>query len=227
MMMLIPFADLVDADAVRAARVRNDFPGFREDYLVLHRLIRFYRPQSFIEIGTSTGVGTAIICHAMRLRRFWFNRRVVYSIDVPPGSDPDVLYPDHEDGHPQRAGCRCHYPYRQLFGNSMHVDFSAWYPLEGWFIDGKHSADYARADTESALKAEPKVIVWHDMQIDGVRDGVLDAMSGQSERYLLCRVPETRMAFAVRRDCPPPPGCPAAAVHPAAPGAPSRCACSM
>lgn len=183
----------------RGAYLRSDFPGFREDYLVLHCLIRKHDPQTFMEIGTSSGLGTLVICKAMGISRLSMNKRKVYSIDVLPGTDPTILYPGGEDGHPARAGERCAYPYAQLFGDSYTLDFLPYYPLEGWFIDGKHSYDYVVHDTQSALEASPILIVWHDMQIEQVERAVVDVMSEYLQSYSLCRAVSTRMAFASRK----------------------------
>jgi hypothetical protein len=152
-----------------------------------------------MEIGTSSGLGTLVICKAMGISRLSMNKRKVYSIDVLPGTDPTILYPGGEDGHPARAGERCAYPYAQLFGDSYTLDFLPYYPLEGWFIDGKHSYDYVVHDTQSALEASPILIVWHDMQIEQVERAVVDVMSEYLQSYSLCRAVSTRMAFASRK----------------------------
>jgi hypothetical protein len=186
------------------AIIRADFPGFKEDYLAIHSLIRKYRPKTLLEIGTSAGSGTNVICNAMGIKKGW--RRLfqnpakkVYSIDVPPGTDPSLIYPGQnpEDGHPEKAGAHCTFPYTQLFGNSIEYDFSPHYPLEAWFIDGKHNYEYAKKDTEQALKAKPRLIIWHDLQIPEVEQAVVDAMAGQP--YDLKRVKGTRIGYAVRR----------------------------
>jgi hypothetical protein len=63
-----------------------------------------------MEIGTSSGAGTNVICRAMGLRRlFGSSEKRVFSIDVPPGANPAMLYPDKEDGHPRKAGRKCKY----------------------------------------------------------------------------------------------------------------------
>lgn len=196
----ISFNEIVKSPYSDKAYVRNDFPGFREDYLVLHSLIRKYEPNTFMEIGTSTGLGTKVICTAMKIRKFRIfkmNKRV-YSLDVPPGTNPKIIYPEGEDGHPSEPGKYCNLPYTQLFGNSLNFDFSQYYPIDGWFIDGKHNSEYAKNDTEQALKSNPILIVWHDMQIQGVADAVLEVMN-QHNNYDLFRVLDTRIAFAVRK----------------------------
>src|SRR5207302_1491427 len=132
-------------------------------------LIRKHRPERFFEIGTSSGRGTKVICKALSRRRLWPDtRNRVFSLDVPPGTDPSIIYPQGEDGHPDKAGAHNPYPYHQLFGDSKTFDPTPYLPLDGWFIDGKHDYEYARADTLLALSADPRLIVWHDLQIDGV-----------------------------------------------------------
>jgi hypothetical protein len=194
----IAYDEVVTPALSRGAVKRRDFPGFREDYLVLHCLIRAHRPERFFEIGTSVGLGTKVICRALSSRRFRPDTRDrVFSLDVPPGTDPTVIYPEAEDGHPDKAGRLNPYPYTQLFGDSKSFDASPYLPLDGWFIDGKHDYEYARADTQLALSADPRLIVWHDFQIEGVAEGAEAATAERSE-YRLKRVADTRIAFAVR-----------------------------
>ncbi len=199
-MIDIKSADIIKPPYVSGAITRDDFPGFKEDYLVLYCLIKKYSPKVFLEIGTSTGSGTQIICHAMGLRRFLPRRgRRVFSIDVPPGTDPKKIYPGGEDGHPDIAGKNCRLPFKQIFGDSFDFDFSPYYPIDGWFIDGKHDYKYAHNDTKLALKSNPKIIIWHDMQIEGVAQAVIELMSARGD-YKLFRVSDTRIAYALRVD---------------------------
>ncbi len=192
--------EVVTGPYMENAIIRDDFPGFREDYLVIHCLIKKYAPSSILEIGTSSGGGTRVICNAMGIKKYFWNRNKnvnrVYSIDVPPGSDPKIIYPDKEDGHPSKAGAKCDYPYTQLFGDSTKFDFSPLYPIEAWFIDGKHNYEYAKKDTLQALQSKPKLIMWHDMQIEEVDQAVREVMGARSD-YQLYRVEGCRMAYAV------------------------------
>src|SRR3990167_8921347 len=148
----IEFKDVVKNPYALNAPVRDDFPGFKEDYLVLYCLIKKYSPQTFFEIGTSSGNGTKIICKAMGFRLFFNkkNKKKIFSIDVPPGTNSKEIYPDAEDGHPKSTGIDCKLPFTQVFGNSLDFDFSPYYPIEGWFIDGKHNYIYTKNDTEQA-----------------------------------------------------------------------------
>lgn len=192
--------DVVQAPYSNGAIIREDFPGFREDYLVIYSLIRKHNPKHLMEIGTSTGKGTNVLCKAMGLKRYWLQPKdkTVHSIDVPPGTDPNVLYPEKEDGHPEKAGMYCKYPYKQLFGDSIDFDFKPHYPIDAWFIDGKHDYKYAYGDTEQALKSNPSLLIWHDMQIDDVSKAVGDIMSKHKE-YEVYVVKDTRIGYAIKK----------------------------
>lgn len=199
----MPYARLVTRPYSDKALLRADFPGFREDYLVVHSLFRRHSPRSVLEIGTSSGLGTNVICNALGVPRSGWRGRFsrsgdvrVYSIDVAPNTDPSIIYPNSEDGHPAVAGADCVFKYKQLYGDSTTYDFSPLYPLEAWFIDGKHSYEYVRKDTEQALRADPKLLVWHDLQIPEVERAVVDTMHAQP--YRVSRVSETRVGYAVR-----------------------------
>lgn len=198
-MFEIRFNQIVRAPYSNNAFIRNDFPGFKEDYSVLHCLIKKYKPNYFMEIGTGSGLGTKVISKAMGIKRFWLNPgKKVYSLDVPPGTDPKIMYPDGGEGHPSKAGSDCNFPYKQIFGDSYNFDFSTYYPIEGWFIDGKHNYKYVKNDTELALKSNPILIVWHDIQINEVVRAVKETMA-QTRTYKLFRVLGTRMGFAVKK----------------------------
>lgn len=201
----VPYEMIVKQPYVQGAIVRDDFQGFREDYLALHCLLRMYKVKSLIEIGTSTGLGTKVICKAIGVRRWALlealrirRDRKVYSIDVPPGTDPKLIYPEAEDGHPQRAGMYNPYPYKQLFGDSRVYDFSALYPVDAWFIDGKHRYDFVTEDSKQALRSRAQLIVWHDLQIEEVQRAITDIIERQGQNYRLCRIIGTRMGYLVR-----------------------------
>lgn len=124
----------------------------------------------------------------------------VYSIDVPVGTDPKIIYPNGEDGHPKEPGEYCKLPFTQVFGNSYGFDFSPYYPIEGWFIDGKHDYKYTKNDTSLALQSDPVIIIWHDADIEEVGKAIVEEMKAHVE-YGLFRVIGTRIACAIKNTC--------------------------
>jgi methyltransferase family protein len=195
----IPYEQVVRRHLERGAVKRRDFPGFREDYLAIHCLLREHGPERLFEIGTSTGRGTKVICKAMSSRRWGKpdTAERVLSLDVPPGTDASIIYPHGEDGHPEQAGSDNPFPYTQLFGDSKTFDIAPYLPIDAWFIDGKHDYEHARSDTELALKCAPGLIIWHDLQIDEVERAVVDTV-GPLSQYRVRRVAGTRVGYAVR-----------------------------
>jgi hypothetical protein len=194
----IAYDAVVRPELAKGAVVRRDFPGFYEDYQVLHCLIREYRPDRLLEIGTSSGNGTKVICKAMSRRPLWPDtKHRVFSLDVPPGTDPTIIYPGAEDGHPAKAGANNRYPYTQLFGDSRTFDVTPYLPIDAWFIDGKHNYEFAASDTRLALRSEPRLIMWHDLQIDEVAEALVDVLADRPE-YEPVRVTGTRVGYAVR-----------------------------
>ncbi len=68
-MIEIKLSDLDLPKYSNKAIIRNDFPGFKEDYLAIHCLIIKYSPNTILEIGTSSGNGTNVICNAMGVKK--------------------------------------------------------------------------------------------------------------------------------------------------------------
>lgn len=188
---ILQFNDLfLFPENINTAVVRDDFNGFKEDYITLHLILKKYMPKSLIEIGTNIGMGTNIICNALK-------DSIIYSIDLPSNYDMSAIYSSisPEDGRPTNIGACCKFKYNQLYGNSKEFDFSCYYPLEAWFIDGKHNYEYVSADTASAIKSSAKLIIWHDTQIDEVRQAIVDNIN--LSKYELYYVENTRISFAI------------------------------
>lgn len=159
------------------AILRRD-PLFTDDFLVLHTLLSKVQPISVFEIGTCTGEGTLIIKNAV-------GDSIVYSLELPlEESTYDI----------QNIGALCYLPYIQIIGNSLSLDYSEYYPIDAWFIDGAHDYLHVFYETTQALLSNPSLIIWHDADIPEVFDAIKDGL--EESNYLLYRVNGTRIAFS-------------------------------
>jgi hypothetical protein len=79
----------------------------------------------------------------------------------------------------------------------MEFNYSE-YPCEAYFIDGEHDYSHPTHETTEILKNSPKLIVWHDSDMETVYNAIVDAFKGV-DNYDLYRVIDTRIAFAVRK----------------------------
>ncbi len=182
----IDSSQVLESTLKKGAITRNEFKGFYDDFLVLHCLVKKYKPVNLFEIGTCEGVGTMIIKNAM-------GAGTVYSLDLPPN-----VIKEYHFLNELTTGGRCTLPYIQLFGDSMTYNYKQHFPIDSWFIDGEH--DYAHAFYESfqALLSCPSTCFWHDTDIPEIFEAVLDTF-GQSNDYNVYRVLDTRITFAVKK----------------------------
>jgi hypothetical protein len=184
-------SDIVTPELESGAIYNEEFTGFREDYLVLHCLIKKYLPKSLMEIGTNTGVGTNIICNANPAMD-------VYSLDLPPElAHISLQSPESEGKGNHRIGSNCIFPFTQLFGNSLEYDYSKLYPIEAFYIDGEHCYKNVIHESREAIKAKSMLIIWHDSDIKEVYNAIAEAFK-ENKKYELFRVTDTRIAYAVR-----------------------------
>ena len=89
-----------------------------------------------------------------------------------------------------------------LFGDSAIFDFSPFYgKVDLFFIDGAHSYEYVRSDTDNAFKCCPpgSVIAWHDFGNCGINDHTkwILELSKEHEIYV---VPHGSVAFMVVKE---------------------------
>lgn len=187
---------------IEDAIINDEFPGFKEDYLVLHSLIRKHKPNSFFEIGTNMGTGTQIISSAI----IWDNNRKgdlhfkFYSLDLPSELAHVSLQHPISEGKGDKVGSRCTFPYTQLRGDSMTFDYSK-YPCEGYFIDGEHDYEHVFHETYEVKKMKStKIIIWHDSDIEGVWKAIYHwFVKADFGDWDLFRVTGTRIAYALRK----------------------------
>lgn len=191
-MIFQTYNDIVTPELLTGAIENNEYEGFLQDYHVLHCLIRKYQPTSFFEIGTNMGTGTNIIASAGKA---WMIK--VYSLDLPSELAHVSLQHPISEGKGDKVGSNCKFGYMQLRGDSMVFDYSE-YPCEGYFIDGEHDADHVSMETARVLLQNPKLIIYHDANIEGVWRGISNHLP--NDYYELYRVTGTRIAYALRKD---------------------------
>jgi len=86
-----------------------------------------------------------------------------------------------------------------LFGDSAAFDFSPYHrKIDLFFIDGAHSYEYVRSDTENALQCVRPggVIAWHDFGRVGLNE-VSKYILELSPRLTIYSVPGGSLAFAL------------------------------
>ncbi len=190
------YKDIVTPELLKGAIENNEYPGFLEDYHILHCLLKIYQPKTFLEIGTNRGRGTSIIKNALG------EDSTVYSLDLPTELAHISLQHPINEGHGDKVGELCKLPYTQLRGDSMKFDFSQ-YPCDGFFVDGEHDFDHPFRETTEILKGCPRLIVWHDSDIKEVWEAIYTALANLKSNapvnkyYTLYRVTDTRIAYAV------------------------------
>lgn len=182
------FKDIYTEELAEGAILNTEYHGFREDYLLLHCLLRKCKPKSVFEIGTNMGTGTKIIKNA-------FPRADVYSLDLPTELAHISLQHPINEGKGDSVGHKCDLPFTLLRGDSMIFDYSE-FPCEAYFIDGEHDFDHPFHETTEIIKLKPKLIVWHDSDIPCVWEAITKAVT---DNYELFRVTDTRIAYAVRK----------------------------
>ena len=181
---------IINLELAEGAILNELMDGFREDYLVLHCLLRKYNPATILEIGTHIGTGTNIICNALPDAK-------VYSLDLPESeADKSQQHPLHKTAE---IGEYCTFPYTQLLADSLKFDYSA-YQFDAFFIDGEHDRRHVYHETRQAILNGASLIIWHDADISGVYNGITDAFDmPRGENYNLYRVTDTRIAYATKK----------------------------
>jgi hypothetical protein len=136
------------------------------------------------------GVGTKIIKNALI-------GAAVYSLDLPTELAHISLQHPINEGKGDSVGHRCNLPFTLLRGDSMKFNYAD-YPCEAYFIDGEHDYEHPHHESKEVIKLKPKLIIWHDSDIDCVYKAITDAFEGNDD-YILTRVKDTRVMYAVRK----------------------------
>ena len=185
------YSDLYDPVFADGAFIHDAYIGFKEDYLILHCLLREYKPQSIFEIGTNIGSGVNVIAAALP-------EADIYSLDLDfkTMKKNSKQYPVGSGGE-DRVGSAAKYEYKQLRGDSMTFDYSA-YPCAAAYIDGEHDTKHVAHETKEVLKWKPKIVIFHDSDIPEVMAGIVEGM-GKTRSYDLYRVIDTRIAYLLKK----------------------------
>ncbi len=149
--------------------------SYLSDLVGLCLLCRALRPRVVFEIGTFNGYSAF---------HFALNTppdSVIYTLDLPPGGVELKLGATVVDLQHVREGVAAKsYAFtgtgveskvHTLKGDSAIFDFSPWHrKVDLFFIDGAHSYEYVRSDTERALQCVRPggAIAWHDFGRTGV-----------------------------------------------------------
>lgn len=182
----IDYQEIYDSELAKGAIFHTHLP-FLKDYITLHLLLRKHKIKSVFEIGTHIGEGTKIICNAVPDAK-------VYSLDLPTEKSEKTL--QHPRIKNMVVGEICDLPYEQLYGDSMNFDYSK-YPADAYFVDGEHDYSHPRHETTEAIKQKPKLIIWHDADMQDVNNAITDSFLYNAD-YNLYRVIGTAIAYAIR-----------------------------
>lgn len=185
------FNDIYSIELADGAIINDRHTGHMNDYLILHCLLQKYKPKTFFEIGTNTGFGTLIIKNALGYDS------VVYSLDLPAIDAHLSNQSPISEGKGDCVGYECKLPYYQIFGDSRIYDYTL-APAEGYFVDSDHIYENVFFETKAILKVKPKIIIYHDADVNEVYNAIVDAM--KDEAYDLFRVVDTRIVYALKKE---------------------------
>jgi predicted O-methyltransferase YrrM len=182
--------------------------SYSTDLISLCQLCHVLNPKRIFEIGTLRGYTALHLAMNSSPDCRIFTLDLPKS-DLPKGSDKlevklrttlmDDLHSQMEVG--EYYFCRTPHATRieLLFGDSAVFDFSSYHgKIDLFFIDGAHSYDYVRSDTENALQCVRPggVIAWHDFGRVGLNQ-VSKYLLQLSQKLTIYSVPGGSLAFAV------------------------------
>jgi len=191
---IIPLVDRADLlpclDVELIEKEKSDGNVSMDELTVLSQIVKNRRAMDIFEIGTFDGRTTVNLAHSSPQGAH------VYTLDLPKKDMADSKF-GIEDGDSKYVnkdvvGERLkkysseNAKIAQLYGDSATFDFS---PYDGkidiMFVDGSHSAPYAKNDTEIAFKLVRNggVILWHDYGVWKGVTKVLNAYYSNDPRF--------------------------------------------
>lgn len=151
------------------------------ELMIICSLIVSRDPKNILEIGTFDGNTT------LQMALNASEEALIHTIDLPDGENEThlpILEEDMKFVHDKKKRLRKYVgtPFEkkivQHFGDSTQYEFRKFGFVDFCFIDGGHSYECVRSDTEKALKvmSEKGVILWHDFDPNcpGVYNWLLD-----------------------------------------------------
>jgi predicted O-methyltransferase YrrM len=180
-------------------------PSYLADLVSLCMICAIRQPRRVFEIGT---------LHGYTALHFALNTpadSVIYTLDLPrdgstqPALATTLVDDMHVDASLGSAG-RCFEAspaaakIRPLYGDSARFDFSPYHgSIDFFFIDGAHSYEYVRSDTQHALRCVPPggVIAWHDFGRTGVNGVSRWLLEMRRSGYPVHAIPGGSLAFMV------------------------------
>jgi predicted O-methyltransferase YrrM len=177
--------------------------SYLTDIVSLCMICRIVGPRRVFEIGTLRGY-TAL--------HFALNSpddAVVHTLDLPRGgiAQPSLTTTFMDDLHVEASlsadrlcfeGTAQEARIERLFGDSATFDFSPYHGnIDVFFIDGAHSYEYVRSDTERALNCVRPggVIAWHDFGRAGVNGVSRWLLEMQQHGHPIYSVPGGSLAY--------------------------------
>jgi len=182
--------------------IKDGYLTSRKEYEALATLCNLKEPKTIFEIGTFEGTSTLIL--AMNAKA----DSTIYTLDLP-NSKTDTKFDIGElnktytgfKGKLAFEGTKYSTKINPLKGDSATFDFSKYKDnIDFVFVDGAHTYDYTKNDTEKALSMirGDGIILWHDYNPSYWPDTVrfLDDLAKKKELF---HVKDTYLVFMIKR----------------------------
>jgi len=177
----------------------NEDTSYTKDMISLALACQLTRPTVIFEIGTFDGYTAGLFALNSS------DGAKIYTLDLPKGQIPTLAVTDMDSTHIDLrnrmldSGKGEEDKVIRLLGDSHCFDFSPYYRrVELFFVDGAHSYQYVKSDTENALKCMKKggLLIWHDYGREGV-NGVTRYLHEIAHKLDIYSVPGSSLAFSV------------------------------
>jgi len=163
-----------------------------EEFVCLAKLVRSLGPRTIFEIGTAQGRTTSLMAEQTKAEAR------IYTLDLPP--DQRAKWELFVDSPKERVGGEFRrHPLRdkitQLYGDSRTFDFGPYESaMDLVFIDGDHTYDFIKCDTEHALRMinPGGLILWDDYSPRF--PGAVKYLNELAKTRAISRIHNTRLA---------------------------------